>query len=101
MVVNGEQTGVNPRLCAAVAQAESSLGASPRAQKLHDPFGMTDEHKNYASFKDAIAYWFTFIRRHPNWAPWQTGFDIQKPLPYCATNVDTYARNVTGVVNSI
>jgi len=96
---------VNPKLCAAVAEAESSRGRSPRAQgTLHDPFGMLTWTKDKGGFKDfggAIDCWMQNIIVKPSWAPWQTGYDIQKPPTYCWTNVDTYAKNVTGVVNSI
>lgn len=108
MVANAERVGWNPttgegpepRLCAAVAQAESTLG---RVCPSYQPFGMGC---SYGSWEQGIAAWFDNLVGHPSWAPWHTGYDIQNAPAYCVlddkvTPNPVYGPNVTGQVNAI
>jgi len=96
MVSEGERTGVNPYLCAAVAEAESSL-----AHNCFHPcnaWGMGQE--SYGSWEQGIIRWFNNADK--NWPDAQNGYDLERPdLPYCATHQAEYAAHVTGVVDAI
>ena len=104
MVANSERTGgvVNPYMCVAVSEAESSVGRSSRARNLRDPFGMTGYGGSFPSWEAAIAFWFDNCLKHSSWAPWQNGHDFENPpSPYCETNQAEWAAHTTGIVNAI
>lgn len=98
MVCQEERTGVSAKLCAAVAYAESSLG---RRCPSYNAWGM-GPGLWFSSWADGLQHWYDNCLAHPSWAPWQTGWDIQRPPEYCESHgTTTYAENVTGLVNSI
>lgn len=97
IVNEGDRTGVNPYLCVACGEAESTSGHA-----CFHPFnawGMGQ--KTYGSWEEGITDWFNNMLKHPQWSPWQTGWDMEKSPPYCETNQEEYATHVTGLVNSI
>lgn len=102
MVAEQERTTVSARLCCAVAREESQLG---RICPPGNPFGM-GPGMHFASWQAGITAWFNNCLKHPSWAPWQTGFDLQHPPYYCVlsdkvTPNPVYAPNITGLAESI
>jgi hypothetical protein len=97
IVHEADRTGVNAYLCVAVGCAESCSGVANCGS--YNAWGMLGH--NFNSWEDAITFWFDNMLKHPSWAPWQTGYDIEKPPAYCETNQEEYAANVTGLIHSI
>ncbi len=97
IVHEADRTGVNAYLCVAVGCAESCSGIANCG--AYNAWGMLGH--SFSSWQEAITFWFDNMLRHPSWAPWQTGYDIEKPPAYCETNQEQYAANVTGLIHSI
>ena len=104
MVKEGDRTGVEPRLCAAVATAESGLANYVPAARAYNAWGMLASGEGsgliqYGSWREGITAWFDNVNRH--WgrditSAWQ----LRNP-DYCATNTEQWCTNVQGVVDRI
>jgi hypothetical protein len=98
IVNEANRTGVSPYLCVAVGEAESTSGHSKRAQENIDAWGMLG--CSFGSWEEAITYWFDNCLYH--WGQAQNGWDLENsPTPYCETNQEEYAANVTGLCKEI
>jgi len=99
IVAEGERTGVNPYLCAAIATAESS-NAWAEPSGSYNAWGM-GPGMSFSSRQAAITFFFNNIKAKASWAPYQTGWDLQNNPRYCTTNPEEWAQNVTGIVDAI
>lgn len=93
---NGRRTGINPYLCVAVGEAESNSGAANCGSL--NPWGMLG--CSFGSWEDSINSWFDNCLLH--WGQAQDGYALEmNGNPYCETNRDQYASNVTNLASTI
>ena len=92
MAEEGKRTGIDPRICAAVAAAESSLGRACFA--LHNAWGMLADG-GYSSWEAGIIRWFDNCLNH--WG--QVSSAYQMP-GYCVPDYP-WMPNVEGQLNYI
>ena len=93
MVSEGERTGVNPYLCAAVATAESS-NAWAEPSGSFNAWGM-GPGMTFSSRRAAITFWFDNCIRH--WGPVQSAYEM---AGYCVGD-HPWMENVQGIVDAI
>ena len=99
IVAEADRTGVSPYLCCAVGEAESSSGHAYPSGSFN-AWGMASGAIRYLSWEDAIKHWYD--NADMRWPDAQNGYDLENSAtPYCDTNREQYASNVTGLCDSI
>lgn len=99
--VMDSSSGPDPRLCAAVARAESGCGAN--CFRSYNPFGMMG--CSFSSFSEAVESWFALMEKRTCWSPYRNGYDLCQAPAYCqlpdgSPNME-YAANVTAEMQRI